>query len=423
MKKILSGILVALMVMAMIPAMAEEATLPTYQFGGAASEFKTKLWDMGEKSFYPMYSTAYNSGADFDITTLKLCAQNDAFQWKPAEVSPKDGIDFKGDWFSIRDDGFVAADEAFVAALKWVCEVDGVYDIQLNLSGGTSGGAADTADGVYMSAYIQGEQIFCYDTYTFDGHRLPQTENFFGGVELKAGDEIILVSDSKLNGGWDDPWWYLHVGPVVEEEEVVEEVAEEEAPVILAGYQYGGGATEYKTKLWDAGEKGFYPVYSTAYNSGADLDLSTLKDCVLTEAFQWKPAESSFVGENECKGDWFGIRDDGLCAPDVGFVAGLKWVCPADGLYIIKIGYAGGTSDPSQAAADGVYMSAYIKGEQIFCVDTYEERGHRVTGTVYHDFENYELKAGDEIIIAADSKLSGGWDDPWFGVYIYQIAE
>ncbi|MBO2517334.1 MAG: hypothetical protein CW338_08705, partial [Clostridiales bacterium] len=57
--------------------------------------------------------------------------------------------------------------------------------------------------------FIKDELMFCVDTYEAEGHIIPQTTMEFNGVEMKAGDSIWLVSDTKANGGWDSPWYYL----------------------------------------------------------------------------------------------------------------------------------------------------------------------------------------------------------------------
>ena len=140
---------------------------------------------------------------------------------------------YNGEWFSIRKDGLLAPDSGFSAALKWVCEVNGVYDLTIGYSGGSSSGYATEgyfdingghwvppSDGVYMSMWIsraadeKPEMLLCEDTWSYDARTIPQTDIEANGVELKAGDSIWLVTDPKLNGGWDSPWWCVVIKEV-----------------------------------------------------------------------------------------------------------------------------------------------------------------------------------------------------------------
>ena len=231
MKKILSAILAAVLLLSlMAPAFADDPAGLIYIYGGSSDKNRAKLKTMGQQSWYMMYSTQINMGAEIDLTTFKECVQTETGMWKPAESAiipsqdpAKEGEDqtFNADWFNIRKDGFLGGDTAFSAGLKWVCEVDGVYDIAANLSGGSSNGYltegaynADgyynpASDGCYMSLWIKDEVVFCEDTWAYEGHRMPRVEMEFNGVELKAGDCIWLVNDTKTNGGWDDAWFHV----------------------------------------------------------------------------------------------------------------------------------------------------------------------------------------------------------------------
>lgn len=236
MKKILASILALTLIGAMLlpfAAMAEEEDL-IYIFGGSSNKSRAKLKTMGQQSWYLMYSTQVNAGENIDLSTFKECVQTETGMWKPDEAdvveivgydpdAPEEVTRFHADWFSIRKDGFVAGDTGYSAAVKWVCEQDGVYNLTLGISGGSSMGYTEEAyhqpdgsyipvcDGVYMSFFIKGELMLCEDTWPYEGRRLPQTDVDYEGVELKAGDEVWMVSDTKLNGGWDDPWWYLNI--------------------------------------------------------------------------------------------------------------------------------------------------------------------------------------------------------------------
>ena len=239
MKKILAGILtltLALSLLLPIAALAQEEPADLlYIYGGASNKSRAKLKTMGQQSWYMMYSTQTNAGEAIDLSTFKECAQTETGMWKPDEVveimgfdpaQPDKAIAFHADWFNIRKDGFLTGDTGFSAAVKWVCEQDGVYDVTGSYSGGSSAGYAEEAyheangsyiavsDGVYMSMFIKGERMFCADTWEGEGRRIPQTEIDYPGVALKAGDEIWLVTDTKANGGWDDPWFYLSIARV-----------------------------------------------------------------------------------------------------------------------------------------------------------------------------------------------------------------
>lgn len=235
MKKIFSLILVfSLMCMLLLPAaaLARESEEMVYIFGGPSNKDRAKLKNMGQQSWYMMYSTQVNAGEQIDLTTFKECVQTETGMWKPAEdveiigfdpAEPEKVTTFRADWFNIRKDGFMAGDTGFSAAVKWVCEKDGVYDVTLAHSGGSSTGYAAEAyhqpdgayipvsDGVYMSCFIKGEMVLCEDTWPGEGHRIAQSETKYESVEMLAGDEIWLVADAKENGGWDDPWWCLSI--------------------------------------------------------------------------------------------------------------------------------------------------------------------------------------------------------------------
>ena len=224
MKKILAGILtltLALSLLLPIAALAQEEPADLlYIYGGASNKSRAKLKTMGQQSWYMMYSTQTNAGEAIDLSTFKECAQTETGMWKPDEVveimgfdpaQPDKAIAFHADWFNIRKDGFLTGDTGFSAAVKWVCEQDGVYDVTGSYSGGSSAGYAEEAyheangsyiavsDGVYMSMFIKGERMFCEDTWEGEGRRIPQTEIDYPGVALKAGDEIWLVTDTKYS--------------------------------------------------------------------------------------------------------------------------------------------------------------------------------------------------------------------------------
>ena len=241
MKKFLSCILaIALLMSLMLPALADDDEL-IYIYGGSSNPNRAKLKTMGQQSWYMMYSTQTNMGEEIDLTTFKECAQTETGMWKPAEASIIPSLDpakpdkmtsYTGDWFNIRKDGFLAGDTGFSAALKWVCEVDGMYDVSVNFSGGSSDGFPTegyydptgghwipAADGCYMGMWIRDEMMFCEDTWYGEGHRLPRAELEFNYVDLKAGDCIWLVCDTKENGGWDDPWFHMTITRVGDLEE------------------------------------------------------------------------------------------------------------------------------------------------------------------------------------------------------------
>ncbi len=234
MKKFLSLVLAAMLLLSlMLPVLAEEDQL-TYIYGGASNKNRAKLKTQGQQSWYMMYSLEIDKGAEIDLTTFKECTQTETGLWKPAEsnVLPSSDpaaaegtmVTYNADWFNIRKDGYLCGDTGFSAALKWVCEEDGVYDIFTSVSGGSSAGApfegyydpngghwVPPVDGCYMSIWFKGEMVFGADTFDYvdSGYRLPTTETSYNGVEFKAGEEIWLVCDTKGNGGWDDPWFYL----------------------------------------------------------------------------------------------------------------------------------------------------------------------------------------------------------------------
>ena len=230
MKKYLSIILALILLMTLL-SFAEAPDELIYIYGGASDPNRAKLKKMGQQSWYPMYSTQINAGEEIDLETFKECMLTETGLWKPAEevIIPsfvpgsEDEITFRGAWFNIRKDGFAAGDTGFSAALKWVCEYDGTYDVHVSYSGGTSAGGPEeayyqadgayipAADGVYMSMFILGEMMFCVDSYPLPSHRIEQTECDYNEIEMKAGDTIWLVADTKLNGGWDDPWWYVRI--------------------------------------------------------------------------------------------------------------------------------------------------------------------------------------------------------------------
>ena len=225
-------VLTSLILSLCLPALAEVPEEVIYIYGGSSNPNRAKLKNMGQQSWYMMYSTQTNAGEAIDLSTFKECMQTETGLWKPAEevvlksFAPgheEDDVTYHGEWFNIRKDGFLAGDTGFSAALKWVCEYDGTYDLYLSYSGGTSAGGPEepyyqengvyipAVDGVYMSFFIQDEMIFCVDSYPLPGHRIEQTETEFNEVELKAGDTIWMVADTKVNGGWDDPWWCLRI--------------------------------------------------------------------------------------------------------------------------------------------------------------------------------------------------------------------
>ena len=222
MKRLLSVIL-ALVLLTALFSCAETPDEVIYIYGGASDPNRAKLKKMGQQSWYPMYSTQINAGEEIDINTFKECMLTETGLWKPAEEvvitsfvpGSDDEITFRGAWFNIRKDGFAAGDTGFSAALKWVCEYDGTYDVHVAFSGGTSAGGPEEpyyqADGVYMSMFILDEMMFCVDSYSLPAHRIEQTEYDYNEIEMKAGDTVWLVADTKENGGWDDPWWYLRI--------------------------------------------------------------------------------------------------------------------------------------------------------------------------------------------------------------------
>ena len=234
MKRTLALLLALVMLAALtLPALAQEAEEVIAIYGGASNKNRAKLKTMGQQNWYMMYSTMTNAGENMDLSTFAPCAQTETGMWKPAETvtipsldpaQPDAQVTYAGDWFSIRKDGFIAGDTGFSAAIKWVCPTDGLYDIQVSYSGGTSlggplegyyqetdGSYIPAVDGVYMLCYIKGEMMFCVDSYPGEGNRVPQTELTYNEVDLKTGDEVWLVSDTKANGGWDDPWWYCNI--------------------------------------------------------------------------------------------------------------------------------------------------------------------------------------------------------------------
>jgi hypothetical protein len=237
MKKILSAILVVILLLSLVLAsLAEDEALVTAIYGGSSNKYRAKLKTMGQQSWYMMYSTQINAGKEIDLNSFKECVLTETGMWKPGETvdlpntapnaAEGEMTTFDGTWFSIRKDGLLAPDTGFSAGLKWVCEQEGMYDLTIGYSGGSSSGYAQegyidplgghwvpASDGVYMSMWIKRadekapEMLVFEDTWTYDAHTIPQTDITANGVELKAGDEIWMVSDPKLNGGWDSPWW------------------------------------------------------------------------------------------------------------------------------------------------------------------------------------------------------------------------
>ncbi|MGN0754998.1 MAG: hypothetical protein ACI4ME_11125 [Aristaeellaceae bacterium] len=241
MKKILSILLAAAILITLaLPALAEEEALVTAIYGGASNKNRAKLKTMGQQGWYMMYSTQIDAGKEIDLNSFKECVLTETGMWKPGETVelPSTAPDaaegematFDGAWFSIRKDGLLAPDTGFSAGLKWVCEQEGVYDLAIAYSGGTSSGYAEegytdptgghwvpASDGVYMSMWIrragedEPEMLVFEDSWIYDAHSIPQTDIAANGVELKAGDEIWMVCDPKLNGGWDSPWWCVTI--------------------------------------------------------------------------------------------------------------------------------------------------------------------------------------------------------------------
>lgn len=237
MKKILCAALAAIMLLALaLPALAEDEALVTAIYGGSSNKNRAKLKTMGQQSWYMMYSTQIDVGEAIDLNLFKECVQTETGMWKPGETTqvPSTAPDaaegemvtYSGEWFSIRKDGLLAPDTGFSAGLKWVCEQEGVYDLTIGYSGGSSSGFATegyidplgghwvpASDGVYMSMWIKRadeeapEMLVFEDTWAYENRSIPQTDLLANGVELKAGDEIWMVSDPKVNGGWDSPWW------------------------------------------------------------------------------------------------------------------------------------------------------------------------------------------------------------------------
>lgn len=232
MKRLLSCVLAIVMLSSLaLPVLAEDEEELVYIYGGSSNKNRAKLKTMGQQSWYMMYSTQINMGEEIDLSLFKECVQTETGMWKPAEPAIIPSLDplnegqdmtCNGDWFNIRKDGFLAGDTGFSAALKWVCEIDGIYDVSVSFSGGSSDGFPaeayydpngghyiPPADGCYMGMWIKDDMMFCEDTFEGEGRRLPRAELEFNYVDLKAGDEIWLVCDTKENGGWDDPWFHL----------------------------------------------------------------------------------------------------------------------------------------------------------------------------------------------------------------------
>ena len=77
MKKILSAILAAVLLLSlMLPVFAEEEGL-IYIYGGSSNKNRAKLKTMGQQSWYMMYSTEINKGAEIDIASFKECVQTE----------------------------------------------------------------------------------------------------------------------------------------------------------------------------------------------------------------------------------------------------------------------------------------------------------------------------------------------------------
>ena len=237
MKRILCAVLAAILLLSLaLPVLAEDEPLVTAIYGGASNKNRAKLKTQGQQSWYMMYSTQYDVGEDIDLNLFKECVQTETGLWKPGETvelpstdpNAEEGatVKYNGYWFSIRKDGLLAPDDGFSAGLKWVCEQEGFYDLYIGYSGGSSSGFATegyideiggywvpASDGVYMSMWIKRageeapERLVFEDTWAYENRTIPQTEMTLNGVDLKAGDEIWMVSDPKLNGGWDSPWW------------------------------------------------------------------------------------------------------------------------------------------------------------------------------------------------------------------------
>lgn len=236
-KKILCTVLAAMLLLSLaLPVLAEDEALVTAIYGGSSNKNRAKLKTQGQQSWYMMYSTQYNVGEAIDLNLFKECVQTETGMWKPGETvelpstapNAEEGatVKYNGAWFSIRKDGLLAPDDGFSAGLKWVCSQDGLYDLNIGYSGGSSSGFATegytdavgghwvpASDGVYMSMWIKRageeapEMLVFEDTWAYESRTIPQTDKVLNGVDLKAGDEIWMVTDPKLNGGWDSPWW------------------------------------------------------------------------------------------------------------------------------------------------------------------------------------------------------------------------
>ncbi len=239
MKKILCAFIAAMLLLSIaLPVLAEE-DLPTWIYGGPSNKNRARLKTMGQQSWYMMYSLEYSKAEAIDLASFKECIQTETGLWRPAEENTVpatapghegETVTCTGPWFSIRKDGLLAPDTGFSAALKWVAEQDGMYDLAVAYSGGTSAGYAeegytdptgghwvDASDGVYMSVWVrkQGaekpEMLLIEDSWAAENHVLPQTDHAFNAIDLKAGDEIWLVCDPKANSGWDSPWWCVSI--------------------------------------------------------------------------------------------------------------------------------------------------------------------------------------------------------------------
>ena len=82
MKKILSAILAAVLLLSlMAPAFADDPAGLIYIYGGSSNKNRAKLKTMGQQSWYMMYSTQINMGAEIDIASFKECVQTETGMW------------------------------------------------------------------------------------------------------------------------------------------------------------------------------------------------------------------------------------------------------------------------------------------------------------------------------------------------------
>ena len=346
-------------------------------------------------NFTGLYSPTVNAGTEtvFPVSTFLNCVGvlvGESYVWRPSTVGNA--------YFNIRADGMMAPSDTYTAAVKWTAPDAGFYRVNAVFRGGSN--SDGDGDGVIMSIVKNSEQLKVVNfSNTLTDNGAYQTLNSVYSFE--KGESVFFITDPKTNGSYDNPWWTITVSS--DEEELL--------PPDYSGLQPGESLRfGENTNLLDApGWEGFTAVYSTSVNTNGNFDLSALNNCEKRikdgSLYYWRPQDPA--------ASWFRVRTDGLVAPDTGFTAGLKWVCPKDGSYDINIKSWGGTSDPG-SAGDGVIFYVYKNSERLMYVDS--GKTQTPFGNAHKISDTLPLKEGDTFYFLSDPKTSGGWDDPWWNI-------